>query len=201
MGTRALMSGDYRTAQEQLEESVSVWRAVGDPWSLFHPLNTLGDLARIQGDYAAADRYYQESLGLLDQVGVKADRSSVLHNLGLVALGQGDPSRARHLFAEALTLFDELGDLRGMVESLTGLAGALADTRPDDAARVIAAGTRALQEAGQQITPWNRVDYDRIVAGVRGRLTEERWSEVWQSGQAMDIPEAMRLALAEASGC
>jgi predicted ATPase/DNA-binding SARP family transcriptional activator len=110
--------GDYPTAHTLLEESLQIWRAVGDKRSLIDTLHSLGLVLYNHGDYGQARIRYEESLGLDPEAG---DRKTALHNLGLIVYEQGDFTAAGVLWEEALALERASGDTRRVALMLADL--------------------------------------------------------------------------------
>ena len=113
--------GDFTRATRLLEESLDVWRTVGDKKRIASALSSLGVGAQRQGDYEQATARYEESLPLLREVGEKQWTAIVLSSLGLIALYQGHHERARALCEESEALFRDIGDMRGIAAVLTNL--------------------------------------------------------------------------------
>jgi len=113
--------GDFIRATSLLEESLEVWRTVGDKKQMGLALSTLGVGAQRQGDYEQATARFEEGLPLLREVGEKQWTAIVLSSLGLIALYQGNHERARTLCEESLALFRDIGDTRGIASVLTNL--------------------------------------------------------------------------------
>jgi non-specific serine/threonine protein kinase len=113
--------GDSTRARHLLEESVEVWRAVGDKKQMAFALSSLGVGAQRQGDYEQASARFEESLPLLRAVGEKQWTAIATSSLGLIALYQGNHQRARALCEESLALFKDIGDTRGIASVLTNL--------------------------------------------------------------------------------
>jgi predicted ATPase/DNA-binding CsgD family transcriptional regulator len=111
--------GDSARAKSFVEESLNVWRTLGDKKGIASTLSILGNGALKQGDYEQATNCYEESLPLLREVGEKQWTAIVLSSLGLLILYQGNHERARVLFEESIALFKDLGDLRGIAAVLT----------------------------------------------------------------------------------
>ena len=127
--------GDSMRATSLLEESLEVWRTVGDKKRIATALSTLGVGAQRQGNYEQATARFEESLPLLREVGEKQWTAIVLSSLGLIALYQGNHERARRLCEESLALFRDSGDARGIASALTNL-GMMCLERGDDAQAV-----------------------------------------------------------------
>ncbi|HEY6408120.1 MAG TPA: tetratricopeptide repeat protein, partial [Ktedonobacteraceae bacterium] len=113
--------GDSTRATHLLEESLQVWRTVGDKKRIASALSSLGVGAQRQGDYTQATMRFEESLPLLREVGEKQWTAIVLSSLGLIALYRGNHERARALCEESLALFRDSGDTRGIASVLTNL--------------------------------------------------------------------------------
>jgi len=110
--------GDSIRATHLLEESLEVWRTVGDKKRIATALSTLGVAAQRQGDYEQATARFEEGLPLLRKVGEKQWTAIVLSSLGLTLFYQGNHERARALCEESLSLRREMGDKGGSAHTL-----------------------------------------------------------------------------------
>jgi tetratricopeptide (TPR) repeat protein len=117
----AFTQGDYTQAQALHEESLALYRALGDKHGIAEALRNLGPVAHEQGDYAQAQALHEESLALYRALGDKYGTAVLLCNLGLVAHEQGDYAQARALHEESLALYRALGAKRGIAISLGNL--------------------------------------------------------------------------------
>lgn len=122
-GTLAFRQGNYVRATALAEESLTLWRELGDRSSTATMLNNLGIVAAQQGDYARATALFEENLALKRELCDRSSIAAVLNNLGLLAWEQGDYARATALHEESLALRRELGDKQGMTHSLNNLEG------------------------------------------------------------------------------
>ncbi len=123
-GNLAWNQGDYARATAWYEESIALWRRVGDAGGIARALNNLGMVLHEQGDPGGAGARYEESLALHRQQR-DLDRWSIaatLNNLGRAVHEQGDRARARALFAESLALKREMDDSVGIATTLGNLA-------------------------------------------------------------------------------
>jgi predicted ATPase/DNA-binding SARP family transcriptional activator/Tfp pilus assembly protein PilF len=108
-GVLAWNHGDYSYAVAVLEESLSIWRELGDMPGIARSLNELGVVAREQCKTAEAKEFHDEGLRLFRELGDKRGIANSLHFLGLLATRQGT-QKAKEYFKEGLTIFRELGD-------------------------------------------------------------------------------------------
>jgi len=121
-GVLAMDQGDYRRAQELLERSLSLRRALGDQREIVLSLNSLGNLAKQRGDHISARALHTESLGIRRALGDQRGVAMSLGNLGNIARQQGDYAAARALFEECLATFRVLQDTIYVAATLLNIA-------------------------------------------------------------------------------
>ncbi len=101
-GALASNQGDYAAAQTLLEQSLAIWRALGDRRGAAGALNSLGNVAWRRGEFAAARALYQESVDIARALDDSRGVAVALISLGNVACQQGEYDAARALYEEAL---------------------------------------------------------------------------------------------------
>jgi tetratricopeptide (TPR) repeat protein len=117
------VQGEYEQAQGLLEQSLALYRALGDKERLGWVLYLLGRLLFLSGrDTAAASSMTEQSLRLLQEIDNPWVRAYPLVLLGQLTLQRDDQAQARALFEESRSSFKEVGDQGGMAEALIGLA-------------------------------------------------------------------------------
>jgi predicted ATPase/Tfp pilus assembly protein PilF len=124
LGTIILEISDFTQARPFLEESLSIWRVLGDRKGTAAALNNLGWLASQIGDYATARSLSEEALARNRELGEKRGIAVALNNLGAVALNQSEYAAAIALYGESLALRREIGDRRGFAYVQVWLAWA-----------------------------------------------------------------------------
>lgn len=120
-GLLVTWQADYAAAWTLHEESLALYRALGDQDGIANTLENLGLVARERGDYPAAWSLHEESLTIRRSLGDWRGIAGALNNLGLVARGRGDYAAARVLFDEGLTINRRLGDHPGIANALSNL--------------------------------------------------------------------------------
>jgi tetratricopeptide (TPR) repeat protein len=123
--------GDYAGVKEPIEESLNLWRKLGDKRGLANALSILGDTCLLQANYAAAQTAYEESLALFQEIGDKRGIATMVTNLGNVANYTGDYAAARKYQEASVAIFRELGDKLGLVIALNNL-GVVAELQGDN---------------------------------------------------------------------
>jgi non-specific serine/threonine protein kinase len=81
-GHLARQQGDYEQAKALHEQSLLLFRVLGDTLDAARQLNALGELARFQGDYDRAVELHQESLSLRQGIGDREVIAVSLRQLG-----------------------------------------------------------------------------------------------------------------------
>ena len=117
----AFRQSDYSATNSLAEESLAIYREVGDRHGSASALIRLGNVATEVGDYATASGYLEESLMLWRELGDKHGIARALISSGWTVLRAGDYLLAKARLEEALTLSRELEDTRSMGFELAGL--------------------------------------------------------------------------------
>jgi non-specific serine/threonine protein kinase len=158
--------------------------------------SNLSDIALERGDLAAAEDYARRSLEALagsDELGLTAIAQL---NLAQVLFHKDELALAAVHAGEGLRSSRVVNDREDTANALLLIAAlAAASGRPEDGARLAAAGDRVHEDCGTAFQP--------VEAGVRreliSRLTEQlgdaRLDEVWVEAQAAPLDDALALAL------
>jgi tetratricopeptide (TPR) repeat protein len=101
--------GAYASARARFEESLALYRQVGDKQRMVNSLYWLASMFLNQGDATTAAALLEEGLKLAREVGYKVGQADCLRGLCEVALSQGDPAAARTRAEESLGLLREIG--------------------------------------------------------------------------------------------
>ncbi len=117
-GVFAALRRDYSQAVPNLEESLALFRAIGDDGNAANALFDLGQAAVRHGDYGRAENLIEESRALYEKVDDRRGKGETLCMLAQIAVFQGDPAAATELAEAARGFFDELGDQYGTSWSL-----------------------------------------------------------------------------------
>jgi tetratricopeptide (TPR) repeat protein len=121
-GLFACQQGEYVEARVLFEESLDIYRSLGDIGGIGSALVDLGILTRYEGNHGTARSLIEEGLELVREARDTFAVASALGNLGLIARDQGDADVAKTRLDQSLTLWRQLGDRVGIGWALTGLA-------------------------------------------------------------------------------
>lgn len=122
LGNITWKQGDIVTAARALEESLAIWRELGEETALNATLSNLGAVMERLGNLARAEELQREALALARKYGDEQDISLTLNNLATVLWNQGDLDGAQELLEESLGIKRRIGNIFGLAVSLTNLA-------------------------------------------------------------------------------
>jgi predicted ATPase/class 3 adenylate cyclase/DNA-binding XRE family transcriptional regulator len=157
-----------------LEESLALFRAVGDRSGIAAVLTVQGAYAWSLGDYPQATPRLNEALALHRELGDRYGMAIVLHKLGDTARDQGDTTRATALLEESLALSREEGFVVQVASILNGLGDVAC--RQGDYPRAMALYWEALalvQNEGDRweiLWPLRNLGWLALTVGVDGRV-------------------------------
>jgi tetratricopeptide (TPR) repeat protein len=112
--------GNTERAVAHYEESLALFRELGQGWGSAYTLANLGVATLGHWDLDRALALNEESLSTYKELGDKSGMALVLTNLGDVAWERSEEDRATALYNEALALHRELGNERGFVHDARG---------------------------------------------------------------------------------
>ncbi len=121
----ALYQGDGDVAQPRIEESLAIYRALGDRKGVARALAALATAAAYREDDDTFERTNRESLELYRELGERRGLALAYHNLGFLSWCRDDHASAREHFGEALAILRQIGDREQQALTLAGLAEAL----------------------------------------------------------------------------
>jgi hypothetical protein len=108
-GDVAHEQGDDAVARALYEQSLTIFRELGDKWGMAGCLIDLASLARDHGDYQTSRSHYAESMKLFQELGQKRGIARLLDCLACSAALQCQPERALRLAGAAAAMRRVLG--------------------------------------------------------------------------------------------
>lgn len=115
------VSRDYARAGDYFDQALELARAMGDPVTVAHSLNRLGNyLANIEQPLQALP-HHQEALAIFERLQDPAGRAETLDLLGTTLVVGGDWVQGAAHYQQAAALFRHLDNRQGLVSSLTML--------------------------------------------------------------------------------
>jgi tetratricopeptide (TPR) repeat protein len=188
--------GEYERASAILEETLAIRREVRFQVHIASALNNLALLTLLMGDYERSLAYSEDAVALDFELGDQMGRAFSLGNLGHAARQLGQYERAQSALAESFLLFLNMGDKRNQAASLLRLAAvAVWSGKPARAARLYGAAETVREAADIEVDTAELADYQESLALTLEKLSEVEFNAAWSVGRAMEVDEAMALAL------
>jgi predicted ATPase/DNA-binding CsgD family transcriptional regulator len=142
-GELAWLLGEEALGRAWLEESVSIWRNLGDQRRVAYCLQALSFLV----DPELGREQARESIEIFRAVKDSWGEALAVHTLGLIESQRGDPNEGRAWLEEGLRRFQEIGDTYLMVQALNLLGDLDRNEDNYESARVHYEAAIAVQES------------------------------------------------------
>src|SRR5215212_9081921 len=185
--TMAQALADWEPARQMIEESLALFRPLGDKDGIGRALGTGGLIALGQKRYERGFSLMEESIDLALEVGDSWAAAAMLGFSATVPFGQGDLTRARQLAERGLSLAREVGARDVLYVTLHPLAAiALAERDHERAAQLFEEGLTLSAEVGEANNVAYCLEGLATIAASEGRL--ERAARLWGSAQAILEP-------------
>ena len=113
--------GDSRRAVRLHQESLHIYRDLGDRKGTAVQLAYVGHALRQAGNVAEARPFFEQSVAAFRQLGDGTALAGALSNFAEFVMAQGEYALARSLLEEALSIFRELGNASGAGWSMNHL--------------------------------------------------------------------------------
>jgi tetratricopeptide (TPR) repeat protein len=184
--------GDIEAAREAAARALELRRSVGAPAGIGHGLYAFSVVEFFAGDYRLARRGFEEARAEFERAGWATESAEALFMEAQTARRMGDHEVAKDFFRRSSSLVFEVGR-RGALPEFLQEAAALAED-PEDAARLLGAADRLLEEFGVQ--RWDPADYGLAVAHVKSSLGPGAFVAAHEQGRRSSTEqEALELAM------
>jgi predicted ATPase/DNA-binding SARP family transcriptional activator len=117
----ASLQSDHSQTTAQLEESLALYRELGDKDGIAEALNNLGVVVSELNEYERSLDYYEEALALRRETGNKRSMALLLYNIGTTLVFLDNVDRGAGYLEECVTIYKELQDQWGVALALQGL--------------------------------------------------------------------------------
>ncbi len=120
-GGLAFLHGDYTAARSRIDESVAIWRELGDSWRLAHTLILRGVIASVTDESDSALGCVREGTEIFQRLNDTWGLALSLNDLGNVHHSRGEYSEAAETYEKSLRLWQGIGDEWGISMTLSNL--------------------------------------------------------------------------------
>ena len=183
-GTMACGQGDHRSADLLLEESVALFRELGDGRGVAYALGSAAVVAITEERYEQGIVYSEEATDLFLEVGDKWGAAPMLGCSAVGWLNRGDPGRAKGLAERGLALCRETGDKHGTSIALGTLARVAQAERDHQRARdLFEEGLTVSAELGNEADVVHCLEGLASVYAAEGRVV--RAARLWGAAEVL----------------
>ena len=123
-GIKQYHSGQFREALQSLQQTPTIYKALGDPFEEAAALGSLGIIYYSLGQYQLAIGLYQQTLTISREIGYRLGEANSLGNLGNVYYHLGQYLLAINYHKQCLEMTRNIGDRLGEANSLGNLGNA-----------------------------------------------------------------------------
>ncbi|HEY8631033.1 MAG TPA: hypothetical protein VIL73_10925, partial [Gaiellaceae bacterium] len=195
LGQAAIAERDWVTAQQFFEESVRVFRELGDE---HYTLVATFNLAWMCGELGDPERdraLHQENLVRARALGNERMEALSLSVLACYVRDDGRVEEALSMLNESYRIVRNLGDRVESADILSRFAEILGSARrPTTAARLLSCSETLREEFGAGRS-WVASRNEGTLALIRAQLDETAFTEAWEQGRALTADEAVALAM------
>jgi predicted ATPase/DNA-binding SARP family transcriptional activator/DNA-binding CsgD family transcriptional regulator len=183
-GTMADGQADRRSAEPLLEESLGLFRELGDKLGSAFALSGAGLVAVGQGRYERGIALFQDAVDLHLELGERWAASVVLSFSAVGWFGQGDSSRAKRVAQQGLELAREVGAAEAIcVACYAGAMVAQAERDHEHARGLLQEGMVHAAEAGNETNVAYCLEGLAALAASEGSLA--RAGRLWGAAEAL----------------
>ena len=195
----AILEGDLDEATTLLDESEKLATRAGDTRRLDGIAALRAHIPLYRGEYDEAKVLFEDALARFEAHQNLGGIGITLASLGFIALEQGREDDAADLFSRSLRLHERIA-LTTVGDTLEGVGAILGRrSKPEAGARLLGAAQAWREATGTSQQPFERGLAERVRAELHARLRAEAFADNLREGEAMEIQDAIELALASLS--
>jgi tetratricopeptide (TPR) repeat protein len=189
---------DPSRCERLYREAIACTERSGDRLMNYTLHNNAGCHALRAGDIPAARAHLKRAAKAQQGVGLSSHHVSV--NLGWVLRQESDPDGARSMFEAGLRMARRNGDRSGLAHGSLGLACLAADSGDWHRAGELNGAAQAfLERTGRRWEEPEARYRQESLAKVRAQLGQEQFDRVYAQGSALNLDEALDVALGRAA--
>ena len=192
----ALTQGDYEKAGKYIKEGGALLQESGNHWGATMAMLSTGMMAKFKGDYELARSQFTACEPLFLDLGDRHRVNMVRSELAHLERYQGHYDKAEAMYLETLPEWKRIGHRAAIAHQLECLASiAIVREQGRRAARLFGAAEALREKVNIQMTPLERVEYERTIANLHAGMEPAAFTSCWAEGRAMSMDQAINLAL------
>jgi predicted ATPase/class 3 adenylate cyclase len=187
-----LSRGDRTKAHELAEESLTLFRAVGNRRYIGYVLILLGEILLVEREDERAQAMFEESLAILKGIGERFGTAMGLISFARMFAYKGEREAALAYYKESWDLLGTNGDRELIAACLEGYGEVLvALGEAKWAVRLWGIAAKVRAEIVAPMPPIYRSDYVQAVASAREILDEEAFQLAWKENSQTSLEQVL----------
>jgi len=197
IGLNMLLNGqDIKTANEHVSNGLALLKNTPNHFWQTMMLFGLGMAARFQGRFDEARERLTPMLAVFRDMGDQ-HRTNMIHSeCAHMERLEGHHDKAESLYRETILEWQRLGHRAAVANQLECFAFiAKAHEQTERAIKLLGAAERLREIIQIDMSPMERVEFDREVADLKANLGQKEFTSLWAEGKSMTMEQAIQLAL------
>jgi predicted ATPase/class 3 adenylate cyclase len=196
----ALTNGDYKVANQYIEEGFKLLQESGNRWGATMAMLSMGMMEKFRGNYREARLRFIACEPLFRDLGDRHRMNMVKSELAHIERYEGHFQKAVEMYRETLPEWKRIGHRAAIAHQLECFA-AVAKVQEEDgrAARLFGAAEVLREVINIPMTMQERIEYDREIADLRAGMDEKSFTSCWAEGRGMSMDQAINFALGKSN--
>jgi hypothetical protein len=155
----------------------------------------IGMMAKYKGDFTLSRESFKKVLPLFQEMGDIHRATMIQSEFGHMERYEGNLDQAEQVYRETILVWQKIGHRAAVANQLEFFAFiATARGQDEQAARLLGAAEALREKINIQMSPFERIEYDKQVDDLRGRVPEKVFSTLWAEGRLLPMEKAVQLA-------
>ena len=185
LGISGMLARDLDVAAIHLNDSIAMFRALGQQQGVGRGLGVLGFVQLYQGQRAAAQGLFEDALAIVESLDDAWGVGQVLLALGLTAKRAGDTAAATAHLSRAIVSLVAAGDATILGVAVSTLGALTLESDPRRAVRFAAATAAFRVRIGGEYPAGTVAEMDAICARATERLGQDEFDAEWEAGMRL----------------
>jgi tetratricopeptide (TPR) repeat protein len=197
IGLNMLLKGqDIKTGNDYVSKGLALLKNTPHHFWQTMMLFGLGMTARFQGRFDEARERFGPLLDIFREMGDQ-HRTNMIHSeCAHMQRLEGHHDKAESMYRETILEWQRLGHRAAVANQLECFAFiAKVNEQPERATKLLGAAERLRETIHIDMSPMERVEYDREVADLKANMDRKLFAALWEEGKSMTMEQAIQLAL------
>jgi hypothetical protein len=191
-----MKKGDPNLAHDYFEQGASLIQASGNEWGYTMVILGMGLMAKYRGEFGEARLRFLACEPIFRELGDKHRVNMIKSELAHIERYEGHYDRALGMYRETILEWERIGHRAAIAHQLECFGSIAIVQEKDERAGILFGAAEVLREKiNIPMTGYERVEYEREIAGLRAGMEDQAFTSAWTQGRAMTMEQAIRFAL------